>query len=102
MNIKAFIEGILFKMKKSILVVINFSKIKDGKKLWNHFFTKFMDLSCLPGNINFFLQFDSVSFQIQQKEKLKNNTIYNWTKKEKTKPRNKVNQRNKRPILQKL
>lgn len=71
MNIKAFIEGILFKMKKSILVVINFSKIKDGKKLWNHFFTKFMDLSCLPGNINFFLQFDSVSFQIQQKEKLK-------------------------------
>lgn len=76
-SIKICRQGILFKMKKEpILVVINFSKIKDGKRLWNHFFTECMDLSCLAGNINFFLQFISVkpkeilSFQPEQKLKI--------------------------------
>ena len=41
--------------KKSILVVINISKIKDGTELWNHFPTKLMNLICLPGKISFFL-----------------------------------------------
>ena len=41
--------------KKSILVVINISKIKDGIELWNHFPTKLMNLRCLASNISFFL-----------------------------------------------
>lgn len=76
-SIKTCIQGILFKMKKEPgLAVINFSKIKDGKRLWNHFFTERMDLSCLAGNINFFLRFISVkhkeilSFQREQKLKI--------------------------------
>lgn len=62
--------------KKSILVVINISKIKDGIELWNHFPTKLMNLRYLASNISFFLQSISVkhneilSFQIEQKEKL--------------------------------
>lgn len=62
--------------KKSILVVINISKIKDGIQLGNHFPTKLMNLRCLAGNISFFLKSISVkhneilSFQIEQKEKL--------------------------------
>ena len=62
--------------KKSMLVVINISKIKDGIQLGNHFPTKLMNLRCLAGNISFFLKSISVkhneilSFQIEQKEKL--------------------------------
>jgi hypothetical protein len=56
LSIQIFIYVILFNMRKeTVLVVINISKIKDGKRLWNHFLPKLIGFRCcLAGNISFF------------------------------------------------